>query len=116
MPEVAYGRLDQWRDVRTVDLPQARELAARVERRAEAEDEAAARATYLDLLAIAPGERALDVGCGSGVVLREVAGRVAPDGLAVGLDASPALLAVARDLAQRAGFGDHVQLRSRAAV
>jgi ubiquinone/menaquinone biosynthesis C-methylase UbiE len=65
----------------------------------------------LDLIAVAPGERVLDVGCGSGVVTRAVAKRVAPNGMAVGLDPSPALLAVARELAEHEGVGDLVDLR-----
>ena len=106
-----YGRLDQWRDTSGLDEDQARELAARLELRARAEDEVAARAAYLDLLGIAPGERVLEVGCGSGVVLRELARRVAPDGAAVGLDPSPALLAIARELAERDGLAEQIELR-----
>ena len=100
-----------WRDTATADAERARDLAARLERRAKAEDEVAARDTYLGLLDIAAGEHVLDVGCGSGAVTREIAGRVGSRGLAVGLDASPALLAVARELAQETGFGDHVEFR-----
>jgi hypothetical protein len=38
--------------------------------RARAEDEATVREVSLDLLAVAPGARVLDVGCWSGVVTR----------------------------------------------
>jgi ubiquinone/menaquinone biosynthesis C-methylase UbiE len=79
----------------------ARDLAARLERRAKAEDEVTARDAYLGLLNISAGQRVLDVGCGSGAVTREIARRVGRAGLAVGLDPSPALLAVARELAMR---------------
>jgi SAM-dependent methyltransferase len=43
-----------------------------------------------------PGERLLDVGCGSGALALAVAGRVAPDGEVVGVDLSPQMLAIAR--------------------
>ncbi len=104
-----YGHESLWRDTATADAERARDLAARLERRAKAEDEVAARDTYLGLLDIAAGERVLDVGCGSGAVTRAIAKRVGSRGLAVGLDPSPALLAVARELAQQAGVGDCVE-------
>lgn len=106
-----YGQESLWRDTATADAERARDLAARLERRAKAEDEVAARNIYLGLLNISAGEHVLDVGCGSGAVTREIARRVGPAGLAVGLDPSPALLAVARELAHEAGLGDRVEFR-----
>jgi SAM-dependent methyltransferase len=100
-----------WRDTKAVDAAQARELAGRLELRAKAEDEVEARSAYLDLLGVTASERVLDVGCGSGVVTREIARRVGTGGRVVGLDASPALLAVARELAHEAGLGDRVEFR-----
>jgi ubiquinone/menaquinone biosynthesis C-methylase UbiE len=52
-----------------------------------------------DLIAVAgvqPGERVLDVACGTGVVTRRAAERVGPAGTVCGLDVNPAMLAVAR--------------------
>jgi ubiquinone/menaquinone biosynthesis C-methylase UbiE len=104
-----YGQESLWRDTATADTERARDLAGRLERRAKAEDEVAARDTYLGLLDIFAGERVLDVGCGSGAVTREIARRVGSTGLAVGLDPSPALLAVARGLAHESGLGGHME-------
>jgi len=106
-----YGQESLWRDTASVDAERARDLVARLERRAKAADEIAARDAYLDLLAITAGERVLDVGCGSGAVTREIARRVGSRGVAVGLDPSPALLAVARQLAKEAGVGDRIEFR-----
>lgn len=100
-----YGRESTWRDTATVDAERARDLAARLERRAKAEDEVSARNTYLGLFGIAAGERVLDVGCGSGAVTRDIARRIGSRGLLVELDSSPALLAVARELAYETGAG-----------
>ena len=114
MADRERGRFSQWRSdaIRGIDEAKARELAARsLERRGRSPDEVAARAAYLDLLGVKSGERVLEVGCGSGVVLRDVARRVAPGGLAVGLDPSPAMLAVARELASQDGLADLVDLR-----
>jgi ubiquinone/menaquinone biosynthesis C-methylase UbiE len=107
------GRFSQWRPdvIRGLDEAAARELVARtLELRGRSEDEVASRSAYLGLLGIAAGERVLEVGCGSGVVLRDVARRVTPGGRAVGLDPSPALLAVARELAAAAGLAGLVEL------
>lgn len=51
-----------------------------------------------------PGDRVLDVACGTGVVARLVAPLVAPGGSVVGLDLDPAMLAVARDCADAEGI------------
>ena len=51
-----------------------------------------------------PGERVLDVGCGTGIAARRAAPRVGNTGRVVGLDASQGMLAVARMVAGREGL------------
>jgi ubiquinone/menaquinone biosynthesis C-methylase UbiE len=62
----------------------------------------------LDALAIEPGESVLEVGCGSGVIMRELARRTAGANRLIGRDMSPYLLREARELARRAGLLDHI--------
>jgi ubiquinone/menaquinone biosynthesis C-methylase UbiE len=107
-----FGRLSVWRDSGGLDDKQAREHAARLELRARADSEVAVRDEYVTLLGVSPGERVLDVGCGSGAVTRTLARRVAPGGRVIGLDASPALLEVARELAKEAGLGDAIEFKA----
>lgn len=51
----------------------------------------------LAALGIGPGSRVLEIGCGGGGLLADVAGRVGPTGSVVGVDRDPVLLAAARD-------------------
>ena len=62
----------------------------------------------LDVLAILPGESVLEVGCGSGVIMRELARRTRGANRLIGRDMSPYLLREARALARRAGLLDHI--------
>jgi ubiquinone/menaquinone biosynthesis C-methylase UbiE len=50
------------------------------------------------LAALRPGERVLDVACGTGSVARLAAQQVGPNGTIAGLDANPGMLAVARSV------------------
>ena len=106
-----FGRLSQWRDTAAIDSAKARELASRLELRAKAQDEERTREEYLDLLGLRPGDRVLDVGCGSGVVTRAIARRVAPGGRVTGADPSAAFLDIARRYAQESGLGEFIEWR-----
>ncbi|MGH2557715.1 MAG: class I SAM-dependent methyltransferase [Thermomicrobiales bacterium] len=58
----------------------------------------------LDVARPKPGERVLDVGCGTGIVARHAASRVEPSGTVTGLDISPGMLDVARATSEREGL------------
>ena len=62
----------------------------------------------LDALAIQPGESVLEVGCGSGVIMRELARRTAGANRLIGRDMNPYLLREALALARRAGLADDI--------
>jgi SAM-dependent methyltransferase len=62
----------------------------------------------LDALAIVPGESALEVGCGSGVIMRELARRTAGANRLIGRDMSTYLLREARALARREGLLERI--------
>lgn len=53
--------------------------------------------------ALREGERVLDVACGTGIVARLAADQVAPGGTVSGLDINPAMLSVARSVAESSG-------------
>lgn len=62
------------------------------------------RARTANLAHLSPGEAVLDVGCGTGDLARAAYKRVGPTGLTAGIDASPQMIAHARQKATRAGM------------
>lgn len=70
--------------------------AAETERSYLTADIVATRATVMHLLAPARGERVLDVGSGPGLMLRDIAEAVGPEGRSAGIDISGSMLAIAR--------------------
>jgi ubiquinone/menaquinone biosynthesis C-methylase UbiE len=79
-------------DVIRYDDPGAQRIAALN----ETAEMRAQRRRVTELLAPQPGERILDVGCGTGHLARELAARVLPGGEVRGADISAQMLAVAR--------------------
>jgi ubiquinone/menaquinone biosynthesis C-methylase UbiE len=65
------------------------------------------RALVREALAARPGERILDLGCGPGFYVAELLDEVGEDGWVTGVDASPAMLAVA---AKRVEGRENVEL------
>lgn len=62
------------------------------------------RQDTIDSLTLRPGEHVLDVACGTGDTLIELAKRVSPGGRVVGVEQSEEMAAVARAKVQRAGL------------
>jgi ubiquinone/menaquinone biosynthesis C-methylase UbiE len=64
---------------------------------------------YLDTMAIDSAASVLDLGCGTGVASRAIAGRAGFSGAVTGIDLSPYLVARAGQLASDEGMGDRVE-------
>ena len=71
--------------------------------------------TVLDTVHIRPGEVILEVGGGSGVVLREIARRTASANSIIDVDINPYLLREATILAKRAGLAERMTFREGSA-
>ena len=61
------------------------------------------RERTLQVAAIRPGEKILDVGCGTGVLTRRADEAAGPTGLAIGIDPGHSMIRVAKENAQRLG-------------
>lgn len=66
----------------------------------------AGRVASIDELGLGPGDRVLDVGCGTGLNFALLVGAVGVSGEVVGVDASPAMLRQARRRIARRGWGN----------
>jgi len=89
--------------------PDPRRAVAQYRRHAAGYDASARRTMALrrravDWLALAPGERVLDVACGTGLSLPLLAARVGAAGRVVGVELSPEMLAQARARVAQAGL------------
>lgn len=74
------------------------EMAAKQEQMARTKDMVRQRAEILHLLSPGPREVILEIGSGNGILVRELIEAVGPEGRVVGLDASEAILDMARHL------------------
>lgn len=59
----------------------------------------------LDVADVAPGDRVLDLACGTGAVTRHAARRVTPGGRVIGIDVNPGMLSVAAQAVASADGG-----------
>jgi SAM-dependent methyltransferase len=85
--------------------PSAATLAAALEVRGRTPSQVRLRRRFLAWVPVRAGARVLEVGCGTGVVARDLAARVGRRGAVTAVDPSATLLARARSLSRRAAGG-----------
>jgi arsenite methyltransferase len=82
--------------------------AARAEAQYHSPEMVRQRAHLREVLALSPGERVLDIGCGPGILAKEMAADVGPAGEVCGIDISESMLDLAR---RRCGAENGVSVR-----
>jgi ubiquinone/menaquinone biosynthesis C-methylase UbiE len=106
---VAARHLDPWRAADA--QPDVATMAAGLEVRGRDRAQARVRRRFLRFVPVRAGDRVLEVGCGTGVVLRDLAPLVGRQGAVVGVDPSRHFVRTARALCRRAGHADRIRVR-----
>lgn len=97
--------------INDLDASTVEGLIARLEFRGKDPTFTQMRNAYLAQLALPPAAHILELGCGTGVVLRALAHRRESTGRLVGVDHSPVLIAAARGLAAEEDVDQHMEFR-----
>lgn len=85
------GSHDVFRNVENWDAEQARYWVDALNQRAAAPDQTALRARLVEQSGLKPGDAVLELGCGTGRLLSDLAESAGPSGHAVGLEPQPFL-------------------------
>jgi ubiquinone/menaquinone biosynthesis C-methylase UbiE len=106
------GTVDVYRITDKLDDATLEVLVTRLEARGRHPRFVGMMRDYLDAMAIDSARSVLDLGCGTGVAARAVAGRPGFSGRVTGIDRSPHLVAAAARLARDGGVAAKVEFRA----
>ena len=103
------SHVNNWANPSKASIQDVRDMAAALEERAQALDQAQVNAALVNVLAPVAGEQILEVGCGSGVLCRQIAPSVNPRGKITGVDISPEFLRIAQDYVISSDLSNSIQ-------
>ncbi len=103
------SHINRWANPSHASAQEIADMANHLEARAQAQDQQQVNSALMEIIAPAPGEQLLEVGCGSGVLCRSMALGVAPHGRITGVDISPSLVRIAKTYAAGADQADRIQ-------
>jgi ubiquinone/menaquinone biosynthesis C-methylase UbiE len=102
------SRANVWSNPSQAGVAEVSQMAAFLEERSHCRDMQAVNAAVCNVLVPIPGERILEVGCGSGVLCRLIAQHIQPGGYVIGIDISPQFLIEAQNYALQEGVTDRI--------
>jgi ubiquinone/menaquinone biosynthesis C-methylase UbiE len=105
-PTLAQGESDPFGRVESWDSTQGAHWVRALDQRAENPDQVQMRAAILDIANITPGQTAVEIGCGTGVLMVDLAEAVGKTGKVVGVEPQPFLAEAARQRFAARGFAD----------
>jgi len=103
------SHVNNWANPSKANMQDVYNMAAALEERAQALDQIQVNEALVDALAPVAGEQVLEVGCGSGVLCRQIALGVVPVGKVTGVDISPEFLRIAQDYTASADLSTTIQ-------
>ncbi|MGH4024424.1 MAG: methyltransferase domain-containing protein [Pseudonocardiaceae bacterium] len=109
------GTLDPFRTVASWDGATAANWAAALDQRAAGEDQVRLRTTMRELAALRPGDHAVELGCGTGALLAELARAVGSAGRVLGVEPQPTFAEAARRCAAEVPDGAGVTVHTGSA-
>lgn len=103
---MSENHANNWANPSNASRQEIAEMASSLVQRGRAPDQLQLNEALIQVLAARPGDRLLVAGCGSSILCRQIAPAVVPDGSVTGLDISPELVSIARNLARQADLVD----------
>ncbi len=109
------GAHDAFRDVGSWDEGTSKQWVDALDLRAAAPDQIRLRTHLVELATLHAGDTAVEVGCGTGALLCDLARSVSPGGRVIGVEPQPALAAAAAQRLLDAGYGADGEVRRESA-
>ncbi|MGH3543681.1 MAG: methyltransferase domain-containing protein [Pseudonocardiaceae bacterium] len=113
--ESGLGTLDPFRTVLSWDSTTAADWAAALDQRAACADQVRLRSMLRDLAVLRPGDHGVELGCGTGALLAELADTVGSGGRVLGVEPQPAFADAARRRAAAVPDGGAVTVHTGSA-
>lgn len=112
---VPLGTHDVFRDVMGWDDDTAKQWVDALKMRASSPDQTAMRALLIELARLRPGDAVIEIGCGVGALLCDLARSVSPGGRVIGVEPQPTLARASLERLYEAGYQSIAEVRQESA-